>query len=256
MHTRQILWPLALVVILCSTALAQSGSICPNKNILLGLKEAIDSSRKYKGGVDGYRFADYRIVHEAACAGKGVDKDLARQRIALMWQQQANAPVTPDSSLRLRDMLRYAIKQRYQPFMLAAAKSWGLNLTEVNEWGQTLLDFLAEEIETEPDSNTVRMLKEYESIYREAGAQYSDHLSFMVGILSKRFDGVRRYAYGMYPVKKKNKWGWVNHKGEVVIPLQYKAVRHFLPDLFEVSNDGVHYFFVDRKNKRTKGPWD
>jgi hypothetical protein len=256
MHTRQLLCSLALALILCGTTVAQSGSTCPDKYILLGLKEAIDSSRKYPGGADGYRFADYKIVHEAACAGKGVDKELARKRIALMWQQQANAPVTPDSSLRLRDMLRYAIKQRYQPFMLAAAKSWGLNLSEVNEWGQTLLEFMAEEIKAEPDSNTVRMLKEYESIYREAGAEHSQHLSFMVGILSKRFDGVKRYGYGMYPVQKKGKWGWVNHKGEVIIPLQYKAVRHYLPDLFEVSNDGVHYYFVNRQNKRTKGPWE
>ena len=248
--------PAALATLLCGNALAQNGTPCPDAKSLAGLKAAIDSSRKYPGGVDGHRFADYKIVHEAACAGKGIDKELARQRIALMWQQQANAPVTLDSSLRLRDMLRYAIKQRYQPFMLAAAKSWGLNLSEVNEWGQTLLEFLNEEIESEPDSNTVRMLKEYERLYREAGAEHSQHLSFMVGILSKRFDGVRRYAYGMYPVKKKGRWGWVNHKGEVVIPLQYKAVRCFLPDLFEVSNDGVHYYFVDRKNKRTKGPWD
>ena len=256
MNAFPFLLPAVLATLLCSKTMAQSGPLCPDAKSLMGLKQAIDSSRKTSSGVDGYRFADYKIVQEAACAGTGVDKEVARKRIALMWQQQATAPVTPDSSLRLHGMLRYAIQQRYQPFMLAAAKSWGLNLSEVNEWGQTLLEFLAEEIETETDSNTVRMLKEYESIYREAGAEHGQPISFMVGILKKRFDGVKRYAYGMYPVQKKGKWGWVNHKGEVVIPLQYKAVRYFLPDLFEVSNDGVHYYFVDRRNKRTKGPWD
>lgn len=257
MSILRVLLPTALALLVCRPLAAQtSAPACPDKRLLMGLKEAVDSSRRYPSGVEGYRFADYRIVHEAACAGKGVDKDRARQRIALMWQQQRNAPVAPDSSLRLRDVLRYAIRQRYQPLMLAAAQSWGLDLNEMDEYGQTLLQFLDEEIEREPDSSRVRMLQEYRDIYTTAGAVDRQHLSFMVGVLSKRFDAVRRYAYGLYAVAKKGKWGWVNHKGEVVIPLQYKAVRHYLPDLFEVSTDGVHYYYVNRKNKRTRGPWE
>lgn len=257
MNPLRLLLPTALALFVGRPLAAQTSvAACPNKNYLLGLKEAIDSARRYPSGAEGYRFADYRIVHEAACAGKGVDTSRARQRIALMWQQQRNAPVSPDSSLRLRDVVRYAIRQRYQPLMLAAAQSWGLDLNDLDETGQTLLQFLDEEIGREPDSSRVRMLQEYRDLYTAAGAQHPQHLSFMVRVLSKRFDAVRRYAYGLYAVEKKGKWGWVNHKGEVVIPLQYKAVRHYLPDLFEVSTDGVHYYFVDRKNKRTKGPWE
>jgi hypothetical protein len=257
MNMLRLLLPSALILFTCRPLAAQTGTAtCPDKGILSGLKEAIDSARRYPAGVGGYRFADYRIVHEAACAGKGMDKNRTRQRIALMWQRYRNEPAAPDNSLRLRDVLRYAFRQRYQPLMLAAAQSWGLDLNEVDESGQTLLQFLGEEIDREPDSSRVRMLKEYRDIYIAAGAADPQHLSFMVKILSERFDAVKRYAYGLYAVEKKGKWGLVNHKGEVVIPLQYQAVRHYLPDLFEVSTDGVNYYFVDRKNKRTRGPWE
>src|SRR5688500_3443351 len=131
MNTFRFLFPATVALLVAASAAAQSpASSCPGKNILLQLKNAIDSPHLHPPGEGGYRFAAYRIVEEAACVSQGMDTTLRRQRVALMWQQLASEPASTDSSLRLRDVLRYAIRQRYQPLMLAAVNRWGLDLNE------------------------------------------------------------------------------------------------------------------------------
>ncbi|MCS3794808.1 WG repeat-containing protein [Niastella sp. OAS944] len=132
--------------------------------------------------------------------------------------------------------------------MLPVAKEWELDLNYIDATNSTVLDHLDDAIATTQKASTANMLKEYREIYISYGARRHADLSSIIKSLEPRFDSVKSYAYGMFPVCKNDKWGWVNEKGEVVIPLQYMAIRYFVKDRFEVSDDGVGFYWVDRSN--------
>lgn len=214
---------------------------------LIHLKEAIDSNYF---DATGYRFS--RIILEAAHAADEKDKEVIRRKIGLMWQEYLFKPICADSSLRLVNVLPYAFSKPYQRLMLIVASGWEIDLNYFDNDQRTVLDHLDEAIAAAPNEARSNMLKEYREIYTNAGAKRRADLSFYIKNLSSRFDAVRPYAYGLFPVMKKGKWGWVNEKGITVIPLQYKAIRYFVKDVFEVSDDGINFYFVDRKNQRIR----
>jgi hypothetical protein len=57
-------------------------------------------------------------------------------------------------------------------------------------------------------------------------------------------------VYGLFAVQKKGKWGWIDRHNKVVIPLRFAAVRYLTPELFEVSDDGKNFYFINRKLSR------
>lgn len=219
---------------------------------LIQLKEALDSNYHDSPGIAGFRFR--RIILEAACAANEKDKEAVRRKVGLMWQRFLQAPVCADSTMRLIDVLPYAFTKGYQRLMLPVAKEWELDLNYIDATNSTILDHLDDAISATQKASAANMLKEYREIYIKYGARRRADLSFYIKNLMTRFDAVKSYAYGMFPVCKNNKWGWVNEKGMVVIPLQYVAVRYFLKDLFEVSDDGVKFYWVDLRNQPSDGP--
>jgi hypothetical protein len=226
----------------------------PHAAGLIQLKKALDSNNHDSRGVAGFRFR--RIIQEAACAGNEKNKEADRRKIAFMWQRFLNEPVCADSSMRLADLLPYAFSIGYQRLMLPVAKEWELDLNFIDKTNRTILDHLDAAIAAAQNASRANMLKEYRDIYIGAGARRRADLLPIVKDLMSHFDAVKQYAYGLVPVRKNGRWGWVNEKGVVVIPLQYVAVRYFVKDLFEVSDDGVNFYYVDLRNMRTNSPWN
>jgi hypothetical protein len=226
----------------------------PHAAGLVQLKEALDSNYHESPGIAGFRFR--RIILEAACATNEKDKEANRRKIGFMWQRFLNEPVCTDSSMRLVNLLPYAFYIGYQRLMLPVAREWDLDLNFIDETNRTVLDHLDEAIAATQKASTANMLKEYREIYIKSGARRRSDLSFFIKNLMSRFDAVKQYAYGLFPVRKNGRWGWVNEKGVVVIPLQYVAIRYFVKDLFEVSDDGVNFYYVDLHNTCINGPWN
>lgn len=218
---------------------------------LIQLKEALDSNYHDSPGIAGFRFR--RIILEAACAANEKDKEVVCRKIGFMWQRFLHEPVCADSTMRLIDLLPYAFTKGYQRLMLPVAREWEVDLNYIDATNRTILDHLDDAIAATQKASTANMLKEYREIYIKYGARRRADLSFYIKNLMSRFDAVKGYAYGMFPVQKNGRWGWVNEKGVVVIPLQYVAVRYFVKDRFEVSDDGMEFYWVDRGNVRVKG---
>lgn len=223
----------------------------PHVACLVQLKEALDSNYHDSPGIAGFRF--HRIILEAASATNEKDKEAVRRKVGFMWQQFLHEPVCADSSMRLIDLLPYAFSKGYQRLMLPVAREWELDLNYYDATNRTVLDHLDDAIAATQKASTANMLKEYREIYIKYGARRRADLSFYIKNLMSRFDAVKGYAYGMFPVQKNGRWGWINEKGEVVIPLQYVAIRCFVKDRFEVSDDGMEFYWVDRGNMRVKG---
>lgn len=48
---------------------------------------------------------------------------------------------------------------------------------------------------------------------------------------AKRYDEVYEFSEGLAPCKKGGKWGYINHKGDAVIPYRYDAANAFINGL-------------------------
>jgi hypothetical protein len=233
---------------------AQERNSCPYTDGLTELKSAIDQ-RLRDSSITGYNWVHFDILSKVACADKTSDKQLQQARMQLMWQQYKNEPVAKDTTLTLKELLCYAVAKRYGPLLLEAANRWKLDLNAIDENRyQTVLDYLDEQI-NDADEKTKLMLNEYRTVLTNAGAKNRNEIAFRGSYIQKHYDRIGLYAYGLFPVQKKGKWGWVNHRNEIVIPLHYKAIRYFTGSLFEVSNDGKTYYYINRNNKRVKNPW-
>ncbi len=57
---------------------------------------------------------------------------------------------------------------------------------------------------------------------------FMDSLGKMV--LESQFEGAGQFKHGLAPVKKNGLWGYINRKGEVVIPFQFKDAEPFSDD--------------------------
>ncbi|WP_312824059.1 WG repeat-containing protein [Epilithonimonas sp.] len=63
------------------------------------------------------------------------------------------------------------------------------------------------------------------------------------------FDAVSVFSEGLAPIKKNRKWGFINEKGKIVIPIQYDVVDCFRPSgLCAVSKNGKSGF-IDKSGK-------
>ena len=69
------------------------------------------------------------------------------------------------------------------------------------------------------------------------GIQYSDALC---------------YRDGLAAVKKDGKWGFINSRGNVAIPIVYDKASHFFADKKSVSL-GNESFYIDREGQRVIG---
>lgn len=245
-----------LFIALLPISLCAQTSDCPDSTFLKELKDAIDH-KKRSNVTSGSTWVHQNLIMKAACADETEDKIKQRQRIQFMWQAFGNIAVSKDTNLVLKDLLKYAILKPYGPLILEAANRWKLDMSQFDKDMQhSLLDVIEMEISYTEDDKRKAMLEEYSKVIVNAGALPRNHVAFISSLIQKHYDGIGIHAYGLYPVRKNNKWGLVNHRNEVVIPLEYSHIRRFTDELFEVSNDNISYFFIDKYNKVTKGPWD
>ena len=69
------------------------------------------------------------------------------------------------------------------------------------------------------------------------------------GLVSIQYQDAGRSLEGLVAVKKKNKWGSVNHKGELITPYKYDNFFMFYAGVATVSLDN-DYFYIDYTGKR------
>ena len=70
---------------------------------------------------------------------------------------------------------------------------------------------------------------------------------------ASRESAYQQYPDALYPIRKKDKWGYMNRKGEVVLELQWNDASDFYEGLAKVATadgSGMKYGFID-----TKGQW-
>jgi hypothetical protein len=86
-------------------------------------------------------------------------------------------------------------------------------------------------------------MKDYSSMRLEQfRAEYSDY-----PFLKQLQDDIALFNENLYPFKEKDLYGFINNKGEVIIPASYSEVSDFSEGLAVVS-DGLKMGLIDKKN--------
>jgi hypothetical protein len=145
-------------------------------------------------------------------------------------------------------VLRLAIHNGYGALLLDAVR-WKVDVNGFDPvTHSSLMDYLEDEYRNGFEEHRLDWLREYKQILQSGGATYFVETNFRMRNLAKKYDRIRPPVDGLYPVQSKGKWGWVNADNKVVVPLKYKAVRYFTGELFEVSDDGIHFNLI-KKNR-------
>jgi hypothetical protein len=63
------------------------------------------------------------------------------------------------------------------------------------------------------------------------------------------FDEVEAFSEGLAKVKLGDKYGYVNTKGERVIPATYREAKDFTEGMAAVSTDGTSWGYIDKSGK-------
>jgi hypothetical protein len=258
-HTHYKKWLfLFLSGCLGSPLFAQSLSDCADLTHLSDLY-AIVQERKRDASATGYNWMHRPVLYKMACIDSNVAKHpaLLAQRMQLAWQAFGSEGISkPDEpNLNLKQLLRHSIASGYGALILEARR-WKIDLNSFDvERRETLLDYIDAQIRTAEKQTRKAWLEEYRQLLLDAGVQYGSGIAFTMQLLAKKYKRIRPLAYGLFAVESGGKWGWVNLRNKVVVPLTYKAVRYYTTDLFEVSADGNHFYFVDRKGRAVKSPW-
>lgn len=133
---------------------------------------------------------------------------------------------------------------------------WGF----VNLDGKVVLDFIYDYIEPFSDikswtkkSNGCAVVGRIIDNSLKYGAINSDFKE----ITDFRFDEVRNFYEGISSVRIGSKWGCINSKGDIIIPIEFTCVLHCINGFIEVGlgdYDGSqfigHYGFYDRNGKK------
>lgn len=67
-------------------------------------------------------------------------------------------------------------------------------------------------------------------------------------ILFSGFEAIAPFGSGLYKVKKDNKWGICNRKGEIIVPLTYEDLHYHGDSLFSACKDNLNGF-INSKNE-------
>lgn len=73
-------------------------------------------------------------------------------------------------------------------------------------------------------------------------------------VIERRFDEAKRFSHGMAAVRVKDKWGFIDKTGRIVIRPQFDEVEDFGPDgiaaVGKAFEDDVYkYGFINRKGQ-------
>jgi hypothetical protein len=197
------------------------------------------------------RWPHRAILYNALHIDPTMSDSVIAARMQLGWQQLADvrASEATEPPVYFYQLLTVALHEHYGAFLLDASR-WKVDLNYMDRnTRQTLLDYLEEEYRNNASTTHAEWLREYKQVLVAAGAKYFFELDFSMRRLAARYNKVRPPLYGLYPVQQKGRWGWVDAKGKMVVPLRYKAVRHFTAQLFEVS-EGKDFYFINRGGKK------
>ncbi|NCI48281.1 hypothetical protein [Sediminibacterium soli] len=164
------------------------------------------------------------------------------------WQQLAAVRISDknEPTVYFRDLLRIALHERFGPLLLDAVR-WGVDLNTMDMVEhKTLLDWLEYEYRENADTRHAEWLREYKQILQGGGAVYFTELDFHMKRLAKKNEKIRPPVFGLYAVRRKGRWGWVNKYNTPVIPLKYAAVRYTNGKFFEVSSSGNVFTWIKR----------
>lgn len=213
----------------------------------------IISHRQAAISSDGWHWAHRRVIYKSlGIDSSRINDSLTGTRLRFGWQQLQHFRISKNSEppYYFNDVLRLAIHHGYGPLLLDAVR-WKVDINSFDPvMHNSLLDYLEEEYQNGDGEKRLNWLREYKKILESAGAVYFGQTDFYIRNLSKKYDRIRPPVDGLYPVQKKNRWGWVTQKNQPVIPFRYKAVRFFTGEWFEVSDDGIHYYIINRKQQK------
>jgi hypothetical protein len=197
------------------------------------------------------------ILYNAACIDpkKKTEPGYVAARMQLAWQRLADKPISRrgEPALVFNQLLRHAVHATYGPLLLDAVR-WKMDLNTIDKnTGQTLLDYIDDEYRENMNVRRAAQLDEYKQVLIKAGARYRSEIDFIMRNVAKHYERIRPLTNGYFAVQRKGKWGWVNEKNKVIVPIKYKSVRYNTTALFEVSDNGTDFYFID-KTGRKKNP--
>ena len=67
-------------------------------------------------------------------------------------------------------------------------------------------------------------------------------------LFNKQFERVRNFSEGLAPVRKNDKWGYINTQGEEVVPCIYDDVWDFSEGLARVEQNG-EWSIINKEGK-------
>ncbi|MFA4985242.1 MAG: WG repeat-containing protein [Candidatus Brocadiia bacterium] len=70
-----------------------------------------------------------------------------------------------------------------------------------------------------------------------------------------QFGAAGLFSSGLAPVRNSTKWGYLDKEGAIIVPFQYDSAESFCEDLGLVTKDGKWYF-VDKTGSVALGPYD
>ncbi len=73
-------------------------------------------------------------------------------------------------------------------------------------------------------------------------------------VLSDVYDNIKPFQEGLAVVKKGNKYGFINEKYKIVVPLKYKYVNNFINGYAIVVGFNDKFGIIDRKGKEVLSP--
>ena len=254
-----------LLIFFIATAItAQASTDLPcGPNHLAQLYRILLEKRR-DSSITGYNWMHRAVLYEAACITKEQAKDtaLVARKMRLAWQQLSAQRISSASepAYYFYELIGLALHTGYGPLLLDAVR-WGIDLnhidttthqTVLNQTGtrQTLLNQLEAEYRNSTTTQRADWIREYKQLLLAGGAKYFAEVDFIMHRISKLYAGIRPPVYGLFPVQQKGKWGWVDQHNKTIIPLRYAAVRVFTAEVFEVSDDGKQYYFINRKGER------
>jgi hypothetical protein len=193
------------------------------------------------------RWAHRSILYKAL----GIDPVHANDSAAYIrmrfgWRQLQTVRISKENepSVFFKDILRLSLHHAYGPLLLDAVR-WKVDVNSFDPATySSLMDYLEEEYRNNYEDKRLEWLREYKQVLQYGGAVYFAETNFRMQQLARKYDRIRPPVDGLYPVQRKGKWGWVDQNNKPVIPLQYKAVRYFTGELFEVSDDGTHFRII------------
>lgn len=193
--------------------------------------------------VEGFRFGHRKILYDALHLPPGAPDSVVSQRMKLGWQQllAVRASEQQEPVVLFRNLLRESLRHKSGVLLLDAAR-WQVDLNEMDMVRKkTLMDDLEETYRNNTSTEHAEWLREYKKILQDAGAKYFAEMDYHMRRIARNYQRIRPPHFGFYAVQRNGKWGWVDAKGNTIVPLRYKAVRYNTDRMFEVSTDGVRF---------------